>query len=474
MALLTDAGGTHIADVDANGRLKVQPPTDGTNAGAMFLVGKSDLSSPSNTGSITGSSQGLLGMANVVTEYDKGFANNVTLVNNDLIAFLSVMSYAVTTNVLSLNAAGVLTAGAYVGHKSPRHFKIERGSDRIFGFRFKLDQSPITNTTFEVGAFLFSGTSAPSGGVFFRYGADGTLKGVSISQSGIETVTSNITMAAPTDFHEYVIVVGRSGVTFFIDEIPVASLGIQSDAASVVTGESYPIAFRLMNNAAVLTAQKVYITRTVSATMGGSSGADIRYLQALRGDFGLQTVVGTAGSLGSTANWTNSTVPATATLSNTAAGYTTLGGNFLFVGLAAAETDYALFAYQVPAGTLTNMGRTLVVRGVTIDAYVSVAAGTPTVATVLHWGFGVGATAVSLAGAEGPSAKGVRRGFLGIQSTPILAVAGTELRRISQTLEQPVAVNAGEYFHIILRIPLGAATIHPTIRGGVFVDASWE
>lgn len=474
MANITNSGGTNIADVDANGRLKVQPPTDGTNAGAMFLVGKSDLSSPSNTGSITGSSQGLLGMANVVLDYDKNIAST-SLLNNDLITLSSGMTQSIATNILTLNSGSSVILGSYIGYRSPRFFKLEKGTDRIFGFRLKLDQAPVTNSMLEMGAFLSAGVSAPTGGVFFRFGVDGTLKGVAITQSGLENVTSNIPMSTPTDFHEYVIVVGRSTVTFFIDEIPVASLGIPTDAANIVTGESYPIAIRLLNVGVTGTAQKAYVTRLVSATMGGAAGADIRYLQALRGDFGIQQVIGTTvGVGGSTANWTNSTVPATATLSNTLAGYSTLGGNFLFVALAGAESDYALFGYQVFYGSLVNMGRSLVVRGVTIDAYVAVAGGTPTVATVLHWGFAVGSMAVSLATTETAGSKGPRRGFLGIQSVPVAAVAGTELRRIAQTFEQPVAVHPGEYFHIILRIPLGAAATYPTIRGGVFIDASWE
>jgi hypothetical protein len=43
------------------------------------------------------------------------------------------------------------------------------------------------------------------------------------------------------------------------------------------------------------------------------------------------------------ANFVNSTGPVSATLSNTAAGYTTLGGQFQFAAVAGSEVDYALF-----------------------------------------------------------------------------------------------------------------------------------
>jgi hypothetical protein len=471
MANITNSGGTNIADVDANGRLKVQPPTDGTNAGAMFLVGKPDINSSATTGSITGSSQGLLGVANVVIDFDKNFVNSA-ICTSDMTATRTTTD-TVVTNFLTLNSASSVASGVYSNNRTYRHFKVEKGSDRVFGIRAKFDVAPVVNTMVELGAFIASTNSAPTAGVFFRYGTDGALRGVSISNSGTENTTSTISISAPTDFHDYVIVVGRSGVTFFIDELPVASLPTPADGTAPVASESLPLAWRFQNTAAVSMAQKVYIARYVSATMGGSKMPDVRYLQAIQGDVGIQHVVG-IGTGGMTANWANSAVPATASLSNTAAGYSTLGGNFLFVGLAAAETDYALFAYQVPVASITNMGRALIVRGITIDGYVSAAAGTPTVATVLHWGFAIGCTGASLATAEGATSKLPRRGFLGIQSALIGAVAGTELRRISQTFDQPMAVNPGEYFHIILRIPTGAATTYPTIRGGVYVDAGWE
>lgn len=473
MALITNAAGTYIADVDSSGRQLVQPPTDGTNAGAVFLVGKPDLSSPSNTGSITGSSQGLLGMARVELDFDLNFVASAVCTTN-LSSSGATMTASIAANTQICNTAGTLTAGSYFFSRTYRHFKVERGADRIFAIRARLDQAPIANNTVDFGAGVISGASSPTAGVFFRINSAGELRGVSITAGGSETTTGVLTFTNPTDFHDFVIVIGRSSVTFFIDEIPVAALDAPGDSTGPAAVESFPMFYRIQNNAAVGTAQKLYVAKLVSATMGGVSNRSAAELAALKGDIGLQQVVGVGGG-GQTANWTNSAVPATATLSNTAGGYATLGGNFLFVALAAAETDYALFAYLNPSNSsLTNMARTLIIRGISIDAFVSVAGGTPTVASVLHWGFAFGSSAVSLATAETTSVKQPRRGFLGMQSVPIGAVAGQELRRISQTFAQPLAVHPGEYFHIILRIPLGAATTYPTIRGGVFIDASWE
>ena len=58
-----------------------------------------------------------------------------------------------------------------------------------------------------------------------------------------------------------------------------------------------------------------------------------------------------------------------AVLSNTAAGYTTLGGQFQFAALVGAETDYALFAFQVPLAAAGGGNRNLVIRGVRIETF---------------------------------------------------------------------------------------------------------
>src|SRR5262245_66604883 len=49
-------------------------------------------------------------------------------------------------------------------------------------------------------------------------------------------------------------------------------------------------------------------------------------------------------------NDTNSTAPGDASLSNTAASYTTLGGKWRFDNVAGAETDFALFGFTMLTG----------------------------------------------------------------------------------------------------------------------------
>lgn len=166
-----------------------------------------------------------------------------------------------------------------------------------------------------------------------------------------------------------------------------------------------------------------------------------------------------------TSNYTNSVGPANATLSNTTAGYTTLGGLYQFVAPAGGETDYALFAYQVPNG------HQLFVQTVTVEAFVA-GVKSSTQPTVLQWALATNSDAVSLAtGAPHPpirfpigSQNAAKSASLGDTFAPgIVYAPGT-----------PLSILANRYFHVILRIPVGNATPGQLIRGSVTVGGYFE
>jgi hypothetical protein len=160
-------------------------------------------------------------------------------------------------------------------------------------------------------------------------------------------------------------------------------------------------------------------------------------------------------------NWTNSVAPTSATLSNTAAGYTTLGGLFQFAAVAGAVTDFAIFGFQVP----TNSN--LAITGIDIDTW-NTGAAVATTPTLLMWGASVGSTAVSLATST------VSRIGLGSQSFPIGAAIGANAQRLSSTFQTPLYCPSGRFFHIILRIPVGTATASQIIQGMVTVNGYFE
>jgi hypothetical protein len=217
------------------------------------------------------------------------------------------------------------------------------------------------------------------------------------------------------------------------------------------------------------------LARHTAATLGGTRRQEGDVLRALAGDVCWQGVVGVSTG-GQTANWANSAAPVASTLSNTTVTNTQLGGQFQFQCAAGVETDYLVFGFQVPAATLTNMGRSLIVKGIKIEAFVFTAGATMTTANTLFWGAAFGGTALSLATAESAATKLNRRLFLGIQSlsTANAAIVGSKLEAIDVEFKQSIAVNPGEFFSIIVKMPTGAGTTQPILRGGVLIDGAWE
>jgi hypothetical protein len=163
------------------------------------------------------------------------------------------------------------------------------------------------------------------------------------------------------------------------------------------------------------------------------------------------------------ANFTNSAAAAGASLSNTASGYPTPGGLFLFTAPAGAETDYALFAYQVPV----PFGFT--VQRVAIDA-INTGAAVATTPTVLQWGLAFGSSAVSLATA---APYPPMRKALGFHSWPVGAAIGASggPQIVWQGREK---IQPSRFLHIFFRAPIGTATASQVIRGTAVVDGFFE
>jgi len=167
-----------------------------------------------------------------------------------------------------------------------------------------------------------------------------------------------------------------------------------------------------------------------------------------------------------TSNYSNNTAPSNATLSNTAAGYTTLGGLFQFVAPTGAETDYALFAYQVPNGYH------LYVDSVCIDTFIA-GVKSSTTSTVLQWALAANSSAVSLA--TGPPHPPIRFP-LGTQQAPKSASVGDAFLPgpVTYTPDTPIVVDPTRYFHVILRVPIGNATPGQIVRGTVNVEGYFQ
>lgn len=163
------------------------------------------------------------------------------------------------------------------------------------------------------------------------------------------------------------------------------------------------------------------------------------------------------------ANYSNGAAPATATLSNITAGYTTLGGQWQFAAVAGAETDYAFFGIQIPAPYGFTATR------VAIDA-INTGAAVATTATVLQWGLAFNSSAVSLAtGAPYPP----MRKTIGVHTFAVGAAIGAS-GGPSVVWQGREKVQPGRFFHVTLKMPIATATASQILRGTCAVEGFFE
>lgn len=386
----------------------------------------------------------------------------------------STMTITQASGFLNLNAGASVTSGQYVNLRTYRTFPLFATYPLYVEFDAQGVNQTATNAAAEVGVGYGGTNAAPTDGVFFRWAADGTLRGVVVNNS-VEALSSAISMAADNETHDYLIVVNEDNAEFWIDSElrAVVTPAITTSGYRVLQSNAQPFMARLYNSGTASAAKRINIAN-LNVSIGDMVTSRLWGTQMAGNELGChQSPPGAASS--QTATWTNSAAPASASLSNTAAGYTTLGGIFQFAAVAGAETDYALFAYQVPAGSVTQPGKNLVIRGVRIETFNSGAA-VATTAHTLMWALGVGSSAVSLATADSLTAgtRAPRRLPLGVQYLPVGAVIGQTANTIDVNLDAPLLVASGTFVHIILRMPVATATASQVIRGTVTINGYFE
>lgn len=389
---------------------------------------------------------------------------------------VTTMTTAVSGNALILNSGSSVAANAVARVTSYQEFPSYDSFETYYAFEYVYNQAaPIVNNTAEVGAFFATGTAAPTDGVFLRYNAAGSVEAV-VCFNSAETSTL---ITAPDGLvrHRVVITIYADQVEFWIDDVLVASIDTPLGRGCPVSAGELPLSFRSYNAAiAPATAVRIQVYNP-SVQLGGIQDAyDASTIAATFGGMALQGQTG--ATLGSLPNWANSAAPATATLSNTTAGYGVgiLGGQFRFAAPLGAETDYILFAFQVPAGAANAMNKKLCITGCTIDTWNEVVA-VATTPTVFQWGISIGSTAASLATAEGATTKAARRQPLGVQSFAVADPVGKTAQTVGSASfgkGGELVANPGEFVGIIVKAPIGTATATETFRGVVAFFGYWQ
>ena len=390
---------------------------------------------------------------------------------------VTTFATAVSNQYLKMNSGASAAASGVARVQSYRTFSVEHSFALYIEFPFQIVAASlgITNTTVEAGWFLATGTAEPTDGVYLRCNASGVWQLVSKyngseqASAGFTPATAGIVVNADT---ECLIVINTLEAELWLDNTLVTTVSRAVAVPSLTLSNSLPVTFRVYNGAvAPASATQLWVGPVVVSRGGAMNPLEAKDASALMGWGAYQGQSG--GTMGYTANSANSAAPASATLSNTAASYTTLGGQWQFAALAGAETDYALFAYQVPAIAAGSYNRNLFIRGIRIEA-VNTGAAVATTPTSMSWQIGVGASAVTLATvADTATAKQARRIPLGMQSFVVGAAIGAQANAIDVKFAAPLVCEPGGFVHVIMKQFAGTATVSQIVRGVVFIDAQY-
>lgn len=477
MAFQIESGtgdGTKV-DVNPDNTFAIKPTTTVANIG---LIGTASIVDP---GTVTGSV--LARVDDTTDDYRKrvgvdspifeevfyGSALNTSLWSSNL----TTMTVAVSNNKLQLNSGNstATSAVARVTSYAPVFYYATFPLYLEFDYLYSADTAAKPNNVTEIGAFIASGITAPTDGVFLRYTATGNVVGV-INYNGAETSSDPFTAPAANVSHRLLIIVTHNKVEFWIDGVLQTTVLTPAGQGSPTSSTNLPISIRNYNPAAAgpSTAVQVWVYNVSISSGDNSNLLDFENYLTLMGRGGYQGQTG--ATIGQLTNWTNSAEPVAAVLSNTAAGYTTPDGQWSFAAIAGAATDYCLFGYQVPAAAANAMNRSLQISGARISAINTVVA-VATTPTVLQWGMAVGSTAVSLATPEAATTRAPKRIPLGMQGFVVGAAAGAVANDIVVTFQNPLIVEPGSFLQTILRVPVGTATATEVFRGTVYYDKKW-
>lgn len=383
---------------------------------------------------------------------------------------------------LTTNGSNITTTTTGTLLQTYRHFPVFSAAQTYCYFKLAFTGTwAVTNTIIDIGLYTSGQANpfTPTDGVYFRANSTGLF--LVANYNGTEVTTSPFKVSSggadfvPTlgESYDCILTVSDVGSVAWMDLkdgngfVVVGRLSTSSSGVPLMAGS---VPFSVRHVIAGGAASAVMNARVAKYTVTNGGFATNRLWPTAMTGMGLSAAQSLTAGL---ANYANSAAPASATLSNTAAGYTTLGGQFQFAAVAGAETDYALFGFQIPAATTAVTGRNLIIRGIWIDT-INTGAAVATTSTLLQWSIGVGATAVSLAQADAAAARARAVTPLGFQTFPIGAAIGAQATRIDVNLDAPLVCEPASFVHVILKMPVGTATASQIIRGIVGFNGYFE
>lgn len=444
------------ADVDSDGQLLAKLNADPAKAGAVRLY-------DSAGAPIIVEENGALSVSQDNLIFNETVDGNAVNTNRWTYA-VSGMTVAQANSFITLNNASAVTANAYAILQSILQIPFYGVLPTEVEISAKVTVQPQANFTIELGFGNLATTAAPTDGCFFRWTPSGTFVAV-VNNAGAETISAPLTAPTSDVLTLFSFVFAEDAVQFKIGDVTVAELETPPALGYPVNVGHLPIIFRTLNaSSAPGAAPKLAIGAVTAVQL---SLNQVRPFIHVLSDLGFAGYQSPVPPFAQTANRGASSAAASLALSNTVPSLTTLGGEWQFAALAAAVTDYALFAYQVPSPYK--------LRAYGVHIWAAVLGAAIVTPTILDWVLGINCSAASLATAESPPTTWApKRIPVGHHAFLALAGIGAQSPDVYRRFEVPMVVDAGRYLHIILRVPNGANTANLLFRGGVFVDAQHE
>lgn len=471
MAQLDSGDGSgNKANVDAGKNLAVTLPSDEDYAGVARILDSS------GRHIYTTEDGAVLVSERTPIIYDQVDGN--ALNTNIWTASTSGMTVVQGSGFITLNNGAATTASSYAIIQTIKSMPLVGSLPLRVIFNVKTPIQPEANATMEVGIGSVSGTSAPTDFCGLRWTPTGQFIGV-MNNAGTETLTGVLNLPGINDGDPDIhapgnsdmvlleIVVVENSVQFWVDDRNIGSLEVPGGQPYPTNSGRLPVFARVYTSgSSPSTAPQLMIGQVVVVQEDMKQNKPWGETLATMGRGAYQSPI---TPFGQNANHANSTNPSSATLSNTAAGYTTLGGRFQFAAVAGAVTDFALFGFQIPAGYQ------FFCTGISISCASIGAIGSALTPTIFDWGIGINASAVSLATSENPPTTwSPKRIPLGMQTFSLSAVIGAQAPAIVQQFQPSIVTDGGRFLHVIVQVPVGAATASQIFRGDVFISGYFE
>lgn len=379
------------------------------------------------------------------------------------------ITQSATTGIL-LNASAITTINT--GAALSSRFQLPRINAAPLHWRARIRSTLVSNQEGMAGMFFQATlsatatvTGADSGG-FWKWGTDGTIKPAYVFNGAEVSLGANVAGSLNSaNYYDFHVVLDDDRLIFQV---------FNSATGAVISKQTIKLAVtaqRALAQTHLYAYARVRNSGSAPASAGQMFLNEIEVAQLeLFDDNPVDQRLAETGFTTSysptaftqLAQFANSAAPASATLSNTAASYTTLGGLWQFANLAGANTDFCLFGFTVPAPYR------LKVKGVHVAAWNTGAANAATPATTMLWGLGLNGASANL------STGGHIRRPLGQSSIPINAAIGASASDIDIPFPEPLICEPGTNLAIILRVVTGAATASQVIQGCVNVRGVFE